>query len=68
MIQYQTQLWRQLVSRDWQLQDLRLKLGVSPNEIKPTLIGFSGEYGSILVLIKTRNAPIPSMNIRKIEN
>ena len=35
-------------------------------KIKPTMVGFSGEYGSklSLVLIKTRNAPIPTMKIR----
>jgi len=34
-------------------------------KIKPTLIGFSGETGSMLnlVLIKTRNAPIQPIKI-----
>ena len=38
-------------------------------KIKPVLVGFSREEGSMLsfVLIKTRNAPIPSMKIRQIE-
>ena len=37
--------------------------------IKSTLVGFSGEYGSmlILVLIKNRNAPIPTTKIRQIQ-
>ena len=36
-------------------------------KIKPTLVGFSGEKGSMLslVLLKTRNAPIPTMKIRQ---
>ena len=36
---------------------------------KPTVVGFSGEEGSMLnlVFIKTRNAPIPTMKIRQIE-
>ena len=35
-------------------------------KIKPTLVGFSGELGSMLslVLLKTRNAPILTMKIR----
>ena len=38
-------------------------------KINPTLVGFSGEKGSMLsiVLIKTRNASIPTMKIRQIE-
>jgi len=38
-------------------------------KIKPTLVGFSGEKGSMLslVLIKTQNAPIPAMKINQIE-
>ena len=33
------------------------------------MVGFTGEEGSLLslVLIKTRNAPIPTMKIRQIE-
>ena len=36
---------------------------------KPTLVGFSRELGSMLslVIVKTRNAPIPTMKIRQIE-
>ena len=36
-------------------------------KIKPNLIGFSGEEGSMLrlFLIKTRNTAIPTMKIRK---
>jgi len=42
---------------------------LDPIKIKPTLVGFSGELGSKLrlVLIKTGNAPIPTMKIRQIE-
>ena len=38
-------------------------------KLKPTLVGFSGEFGSMLdlVLIKIRSAPIPTMKIRQIE-
>ena len=38
-------------------------------KINLTLVGFSGEKGSmlIIVLIKTRNASIPTMEIRQIE-
>ena len=37
-------------------------------KIKPTLVGFSGEGSMLsLVLIKTQNAPIPTMKIRQIE-
>ena len=37
---------------------------------KPTLVVFKGEKGSMLslILIKTRNAPIPTMKIRQIQN
>ena len=39
-------------------------------KIKPTLVGFSGEEGSMLGLnlIKTRNAPIPTMKIRQLQH
>ena len=50
------------------ISSARLK-ELGPMKMKPTLVGFSWEYGSMLriVLIKTRNAPIPTMKIRQIE-
>ena len=38
-------------------------------KLKPTLVGFSEEKGSMLrlVLLKTGNVPIPTMKIRQIE-
>ena len=40
--QSMTQIWRQLVSREWQLQDLRLDLctELGPMKIKPTVLGW----------------------------
>ena len=41
---------------------------LGPMKIKPTLVGLNGECSMLnLVLIKTRNAPIPTMKIRQTD-